>query len=136
MLHTSKGTLKYHNEPYKLILEVDQGIGDFYRSLIPKYMPAKKPLYPTHVTVVRGGKDGLVIEYPIHLEFWGKYEGEEVEYHYDPIVQCGTVYYWLNVFCKRLEDIRVELGMSVNSPYTLPPEGFLKCFHMTIGNKK
>jgi hypothetical protein len=28
------------------------------------------------------------------------------------------------------------LGLPVSSEYTLPPEGFVKCFHMTIGNFK
>lgn len=131
MLYKSEGILRYYGPPYKLIVEVDQGIGDLYRALIPKYMPVNRPMYPAHITVVRSEK-----ETPVILDSWGKHNGERVEFYYDPEVKVGTVYYWLNVFCKRLEEIRVELGMSVDSPYTRPPEGFLKCFHLTIGNSK
>lgn len=131
MLYKSEGMLRYYSPPYKLIVEVDQEIGRLYRSLIPKYMSVNLPMYPTHITVVRSEK-----ETPVILEPWGRYDGEKIEYYYDPEVKIGTVYYWLNVFCRRLEEIRAELGMSVDSIYTKPPEGFLKCFHITIGNSK
>jgi hypothetical protein len=131
-LHESVGTLHYSKDiGYRLVLLVDQGISDFYRSLIPKYYPVNKPMYPAHVTVVRAEK-----ETPIHLEHWGKHEGERVLFKYSPIIGQGKVYYWLNIFCSRLEDVRLELGLPVVSEYTLPPEGFRKCFHCTIGNQK
>ena len=114
---------------YKLIVEADQGISDFYRALIPKYYYAKPQKYPAHISVVRK-------EVPVNLENWGKYEGEKIEFFYQSYIHIGTVYFWLNVFCCRLEEIRLELGLPVDSPYTLPPEGFNKCYHMTIGNKK
>ena len=112
-------------------MEVDPGIADFYRSLIPKWLPVNKTRYDPHVTIVREAK-----EEPVHKEHWGKYEGEKVPFLYSPEVQTGKVYYWMNVFCKRLEDIRIELGLPVVSQYTLPPEGFRKCFHCTIANSK
>jgi len=88
-------------------------------------------MYPPHITVVRVHKEKVP-----NKEYWDKYAGEEIEFSYSPIVHEGSVYYWLNVFCVRLEEIRRELGLSVVSEYTLPPEGFIKCFHMTLGNKK
>lgn len=131
-LCTSTGTLRYSfNDGYKLIVEVDQGISDYYRSLIPKYIVANPPRYPAHITVVRSYK-----ETPTNLEPWGKYEGEKVEFFYDPEIKSGRVFHWLNAFCKRLEDIRLELGLPVVSEYTLPPEGFVKCFHITVANQK
>ena len=39
------------------------------------------------------------------------------------------VYYWLNVYSTRLEDIREELGLK-----RLP--GSFEAFHITIGNNK
>ena len=122
--HT-KGPTQFH----KLIVEIDPNIAAFYRSLIPKWHDWNVPLYPSHISVVR--KE----EIP-NLDLWGKHEGEEVKFLYSPIVQMGKVYFWLNVFCKRLEEIRVELGLPVSSPYTRPPEGFQKCFHTTIANNK
>ncbi len=130
VLHTSTGILRYGSD-YRLVLAADQGIVEFYRSLIPKAYYVQPSRWRAHITVVRTGK-----EVPEILDVWGRYEGEEVEFVYSPEIHEGEVYFWLNVFCKRLEDIRKELGLSVVSRYTLPPEGFTKCFHMTIGNKK
>lgn len=132
ILYKSVGTLHYdrtRNGGYKLVLMVDQEISNYYRALIPKWIYTQPQMYPAHVSVVRK-------EVPINLDAWGKYEGHKVEFFYSPIIHSGKVYYWLNVFCKRLEEIRIELGLPVSSPYTLPPEGFVKAFHTTIGNTK
>ena len=130
MLHKSKGILRY-GENSRLVVEVDRGLADYYRSLIPKWREMQPQMHPPHITVVRTGKE----EVP-NKEFWGKHEGEEIEFFYDPTIKEGTVYYWLNVFSVRLEEIRRELGLPVQSEYTLPPEGYTKCFHMTLANKK
>lgn len=126
----SVGTLRYHNEPLlKLVVDIDQEISNYYRSLLPKYIKPNPQMYGAHISVVRR-------EIPPNMEFWGKYEGEEIEFFYEPGVKFDKVYCWLNVWCNRLEDIRKELGLPVFSKYTIPPEGFLKCFHTTIGNFK
>lgn len=109
-------------------MECDQAIADYYRALIPKYKKPAPQRYGAHVSVVRK-------EIP-DLAAWGRHEGESVEYVYTGTVYFGRVYCWLNVFCTRLEEVRTELGLPVRSEYTLPPEGFTKCFHMTIGNYK
>jgi hypothetical protein len=129
-MFTSTGTIKYYSNPYKLIVEVDQDISEYYRKLIPKYIdqPARQ-MYAAHISVVRN-------EIPPHLSLWGKYEEEEIEFYYDNEVHFGEVYCWLNVWCKRLEEIRLELGLPVSSRFTLPPEGFIRCFHITLGNFK
>lgn len=132
ILFQSIGVLHYsHNDNYgyRLVMDVDQGIADFYRSMLPKWIDRKPQRYGAHVSIVRK-------EVPVNLDVWGKHEGQEIEFSYSNMVQTGIVYFWLNVFCKRLEEIRVELGLPVSSEYTLPPEGFVKCFHMTIGNSK
>jgi hypothetical protein len=115
----------------RLVVEIDKGIADFYRSLIPKWKEVQPQQFPPHITVVRTGK-----EMPVNREHWAKYEGEEITFFYSSVVHEGSVYYWLNVFSVRLEEIRRELGLPVHSEYTLPPEGFVKCFHATLGNKK
>lgn len=129
-MYPSTGILRYHND-FKLIVEVDPSIGNLYRSLIPKYIDFNRPKYNSHITVVRSG-----LEDPPRKEFWGKYEGEEIDFVYDSAIKEGSVYFWLNVYCVRLEEIRVELGLSATSEYTLPPEGFKKVFHCTLANKK
>lgn len=131
MLYESKGVLRYGEADYghKLVVEVEQAIADYYRSLIPKYKTANRQRYGAHISVVRK-------ETPVNLDAWGRREGQEVTFWYEPVIREGTVYWWLNVFCTELEEVRTELGLEVSSPYTVPPEGFFKCFHMTIGNKK
>lgn len=130
---SSVGRLHYSQEDgqYRLVVEVDQGLSDYYRALIPKWMDVNRPRWPAHITVVRPHK-----EIPVALEFWGKYEGELVEFEYQNYLHSGKVYLWLNVFCKRLEEIRIELGLPVSSEFTRPPAGYLKCFHCTIANLK
>lgn len=130
MFHKSTGRLHYKGSD-SLVLIVDQNISDYYRSLIPPWHNVNRPRYGAHVTIVRTGK-----EVPKNTATWRKYHGEKVLFYYEPYIHYGTIYYWLNVFCNRLEDIRVELGLPITSPYKSPPEGFKKYFHVTIANVK
>src|SRR5687767_5811035 len=110
-LHKSVGILRYsfHDDyGYKLIVEVDQNISDYYRSLIPKYHYVQPQKYPAHISVIRH-------EVPVHLEHWGKYEGEEICFCYNPIIRHGKVYWWLDVHSNRLREIRNELGLPDHS---------------------
>ncbi len=88
-------------------------------------------MYTAHISIVRK-------EIPPNNEFWGKYENQEVGFFYSPNVHLSDVYCWLNCFSKRLEEIRVELGLSSISSFPMPEEGkgFDWSFHMTIGNFK
>jgi len=129
-LFQSTGTLQYSKD-WRLVLRVEQDLADYYRSLIPKWMPCQRPRWSAHITVVRQTK-----ETPVHKENWWKYDGDVVDFIYSPFIHQGAVYYWLNVFSKRLEKIRQELGLPFYSQNALPPEGFKKYFHCTIGNLK
>lgn len=124
----SVGTLVYSQDPYKLIVDVDDEIGNYYRSLIPKYFKVKKPMYSSHISVVRN-------EVPPNLNMWGKYQGKEVSFEYEPFIYSDELYYWLNAYSSILEDIRVELGLSNISDITMSPDRKCK-FHITIGNTK
>ena len=126
----STGILQYSTNPYKLIVLIDQNIIDYYRSLFPKYIekPSRQK-YPAHISVVRK-------EIPKNIDLWEKYEGKEIEFFYSPIIQQNNIYYWLNVFSVPLEEIRLELGLVVDSLFFQPPNGFKKTFHITIGNTK
>jgi hypothetical protein len=129
MLYQSTGIIRYHTAPLKLIVEVDPQISSYYRAMIPKWIHTQPQMYRTHISVVRN-------EQPPNMGMWGRHDGEEVEFHYENIVRSGEVYIWLNVFSTRLELLRTELGLLVDSPYTIPPPGFSKCFHITLGNFK
>jgi hypothetical protein len=123
----STGILKYSENPFKLIVEIDQEIGLYYRSQLPKYIRCNRPLYPFHISVIRQKE-------PLN-EFWCKYQSEEVEFVYDPIILSSDIYYWLGVSCDRLKQIRVELGLPELSWLTRSPDGDNE-FHITIGNMK
>jgi len=139
MFFTSSGILRYsQGAPYRLTVEIDHDLGSYYRALMPKHLRIAPGRYPTHITVVRVGKDD-----PKNLEHWGKYEGEKVEFLYEPRVVHGKTYYWLRVLSKRLEEIRLELGLGLersktpsDASYEDPPPGYAKFFHITIANNK
>jgi hypothetical protein len=127
MLFTSSGTLRYEDK--KLVVLADQQLSDYYRSMIPKYYRVQPQKYRAHISVVRK-------ETPPDMSLWGKREGERVEFQYQPYLHNDATYWWLNIFCVHLEEVRRELGLPVSSPYTQPPSGFKKCFHLTVGNTK
>ena len=133
MLHKSQGILEYSDYQndigFKLIVKIDPEISVFYRSLIPKYFCVKPQMYAPHISVVRK-------EHDLNMDYWKRYEGLSVNFEYDNYVHHDEVYWWLNVFSKDLERIRVQLGLPVSSPYTRPPDGFDKAFHITLGNCK
>ena len=122
------GKLKYCDN-FKLIVEVDNDISNFYLSLIPKYtVKPNKQRYDAHITVSRK-------ETPTKLKNWAKYEDKEIAFTYSPDIQTDGIYYWLNVYSEELEDIRLELGLHRRSRLSKPPNGE-KSFHITIGNTK
>lgn len=128
-LYESNGILRY-GKNNRLVVEIDQAIVQYYRSLIPKYKPFQTQLHKPHITIVRTGK-----EVAPNREYWGKREGDKVVFLYSPIVNEGMVYYWLDVYSHELEEIRKELGLSIESEYEIL-EGFNWRFHITLGNKK
>lgn len=127
MLFFSSGVIHYR--PDHLVVDVDQEITRYYRSLLPKTIYLNTQMYSSHISIVRK-------ETPRHPQFWGKYEGQTVGFYYNNVIRNGTLYYWLDVFSIRFEIIRVELGLTVSSPFIEPPPGFLHCFHTTLGNVK
>jgi hypothetical protein len=132
-LFQCSGILRYSQiGGYRLIVEIDAQLGSYYRALLPKYFNVKSSRHPTHITVVRTGRD-----VPSNLSAWGLHEGERVQFFYEPGIHESKTYYWLQILSKRLEEIRTELGLVLDgSAYGKPPEPFIKYFHCTIGNKK
>jgi hypothetical protein len=104
-MYESLGILRY-GPGIRIIVEIDRGIGDFYISLIPKYYNAKSQRYRPHITVVRTDK-----EIPVNMQFWGKYEGQNIKFYYDNNIQTDGVYFWLNVQSDDIAKIRQELGL-------------------------
>ncbi len=127
-MFSTLGTLVYSENPYKLIVQLDNNIGLLYRSLCPKYFNIKPPKYPTHISVVRN-------EIPTRLFIWRKYQNKEISVNYNNYIFNDNIYFWLEAFSKELENIRLELGLENISKYTQSPDKKCK-FHITIGNLK
>lgn len=128
MVFNSKGILRY-GPGIRAIVEVDQGIADLYRKLIPKYNYVQPQMYSAHITVVRTAK-----ETPKNMGVWGKYEGEEIPFTYDNHVYNDATYWYLNVQSDRIGDIREELGLPRFRFGELGADR--KSYHITIGNVK
>lgn len=128
----STGILRYTVEPvvgHKLILEIDEEIKRLYFSLIPKYKDVSPQKYRAHISVIR--KEKL----PVNMEAWGRHEGKEIPFFYVPLHRHGEVYWWIDAFSTELEDIRLELGVGLDSRWQ-PPPGYRHIFHISLGNMK
>lgn len=124
----SYGLLVYSENPHKLIVKVDDEIGRYYRSLIPKYYRVQQPLYDSHISVIRNEKI-------VNLDFWKKYHLLNIYFEYDNYINNYGVYFWLNSKSDILTNIRMELGLSKTSEWSRPPDNSNN-FHITIGNSK
>lgn len=129
-LFKSQAVVKY-GPGIRAIAEIDQNISDYYRSLIPKYFYAKSQAYPAHITIVRTNKEN-----PTNMEYWGKYEGEKINFEYDPIIQRDNKYFWLNAYSEEIGDIREELGLPRFRDDTWYGGEKRNEYHITIGNVK
>lgn len=124
----SRGIIKYDtSDGNRVAVSVEQSIGDYYYSLIPKFYRALKPRWSAHVTVVSP------IDEIINWDKWGIREGQIANFVYDPTIKYENNYWWFNLWSIEMEDIRKELGMSIKSRITIPPPVYSKCFHCTLG---
>lgn len=104
-----------------LVLMADDNIGRYYRSLYHQeffYKPKLiQPIWSSHVSLIRG-------EYVPNLHLWGLNKNKLVEFEYEAGAQSNGEYWWLNVNCPELEDLRVKYGLSKQPKFGL---------HLTIG---
>lgn len=117
----AEGVIRY-GPGIRAIVEVDQGIADFYRSLLPKWIKTTRQRYGAHISFVRH-------ETPPKMEEWNRYEGVVVPYRYSNIIYNDETYYWIHAESGELERIRMELGLPRNRIGR-------DWFHITIGNTK
>jgi hypothetical protein len=118
------GKLLYYPS-WWLIVKVNEDVCRYYRNLIHfqyrslRLNPSK---HGAHITVIAGKYEQPDDE---HKPLWSKYEGERIEFEYSPEIETNNEYFWAKVECKRIEEIRAELG--------LPPK-IKHPWHLTIGN--
>ncbi|WP_394999921.1 hypothetical protein [Acinetobacter sp.] len=129
-MFTSVGKLIY--DPHKtgiriiksadwwMILKTDEGIVEYYKYWIRKYHNVKfeQTIWGSHISVNRGFP-------PPNKTLWGKHTGEEIEFTYsNRIYLANDIFFCVDAYSARLEEIREELGLT-----RLPNYGF----HVTIG---
>ena len=124
----STGYLRYYEDPLKLIVSVDEEICRYYRCSVPPVTKLSKQKYPAHISVVR-----KIV--PPNMSCWRKYQNCRVRFEYEHYVYNDDRYWWLNVFSKELEAIRIELGLRPYGGATMSPNG-AHIFHITVGNTK
>lgn len=123
-LFSSTGKYHYHNR--WLMVDCCEELARYYRSLVHAFSPSitlQPPRHGSHITVIAGKYE------PNHNDrYWKKFDGDLVRFEYDP-EKTGSdgVYFWLPIFCKEFESVRVELGLKPTIP--IP-------WHLTIGNLK
>lgn len=126
--HESHGVLRASFEKglYRLALDVDPGIVEVARALVPRSVRLNRTRFAPHISVVRGPTIGSA---------WGRHDGEVVAFRYSTHVYNDEVYFWLKAESARLREVRVELGLASMDWYCRPPDDD-DCFHCTIGNQK
>ena len=124
MWHKAIGYLSYSIEDIgpKLVLNTDQGIADFYRSIVPKYINVNKPRYSAHISIVRK-------EPKVDMKLWGTKEGQPVEFEYFNELDWDELYIWLPIRSEAIKEIRKELGLA-EYPW------WINGYHLTVGNFK
>lgn len=120
-MFSSVGRVKYHN--HYVTLEIDQGIVDFYYSLIPKAWYAQRQAYRAHITISRLGK-----EEPGRMN-WKYMDGMKVKFVYNPYIYEQKPYFFLKAYSDGIADIRSKLCLP---KYRYPFDSY----HITVGNVK
>jgi hypothetical protein len=113
-----KGTKSFN--PHWALLICDDDIARYYAWHMKKHgvelYPNNKGLWGTHVSSLKG-------EPVLNQELWGKYEGYEVEFHYNHLIRYDNGRHaWVDVYSEDLSKIREELGFAPKYWY-----------HLTIG---
>jgi hypothetical protein len=122
-LFKSSGKLEYRNEGWVTLIP-SSSIGRYYRWWVEKTIHQKTnvPMKGWHITVVAGKYEDCSLH-----PAWKKHENEIIEFEYDHNVVDDFTSYWLTIYSRRLEEIRLELGLY---PFPKFP------FHLTVANLK
>lgn len=124
-----RGGMKNRNNGW-CVIDIDKEITRYYRFWL-KYqyhINLQPPAWDAHISCIRGEKIKPELQY-----LWGKYNNQiiEFEYNHGDIHQCksgrtdieqGGDYYYMNVKCPKIDEIRNEFGLTSGFNY-----------HFTIG---
>lgn len=118
-----------HRTDWWCVVKVNKELTRYYRWWLEyeKHLHLQPPSWDAHISVVRGERPR-----PAFVDGWKKYQGEKVDFTY----QHGSIridrsqrtddkaknaiggeYYFIDVMCPRLDEIRSELGLKVGFNY-------------------
>lgn len=117
MLWSSRGVLDYRKS--SLVLNIDQGLVEYYRSLIPRYKGVSCQAHRAHITLIRSFERCWLCGI-ISGEYNFVYSGE---------ILFSFPYYYLRCWGSELNEIRRSWGLG---DYRF---GY-SSFHITLGNVK
>lgn len=107
-----------------MVLKCDEELVRYYRYLfdrrqygLPPKWPMQPPSWGSHITIVRDEK-------PTKPDLWMSCHGKRVTFTYEPVVRGNDEYWWLQVRCEELLDVREALGLNRFPEFSL---------HLTIG---
>lgn len=119
MWHESVGTIKYDpprpglkkKKDWWAIVKVDREITRYYRWWVKKryWIDLCMPSWDAHISIVRGERPERHL---MHL--WKKYDGHKVTFKYGHDVQQNGQFWFVDVDCPFLLDIRKELNRPTN----------------------
>jgi hypothetical protein len=121
-MFSSTAEIIYKNS-WWAVAEVDREIVRYYSNWVYRRFGLK--LYGSrwspHITIIRG-------EEPPNKDLWGKYDLDNWEFEYDisPHRDRDSVFWWIDVKCERMLDLREELGLPRFPEYN---------FHITVGRE-
>lgn len=132
--HHSIGTIQYdpprgdmqRRTKWWCIAKVDREITRYYRWWLQKekHIILQQPAWDAHISIIRG--EFACADHPA---LWKKHDKQKVEFVYEhgnlkcaPDKNNGGHYYWVDVNCPLMSEIRAEMGL---------PIGWK--FHITIG---
>ena len=130
--HPDVGTLRASLEDglYRVALDVDPGITEVARALLPKSLRFNKPKFPAHISVVRDRELAPGMDVVLR-----RLDGERVAFTYDSFIYADETYFWLRAESPRLRAVRVELGLEPMGWVARPPDQS-DWFHITLANLK
>ena len=128
---------KRTDSPWWLVLNVSESISAYYRWWMEKELNPLKldkgfklnsALWQNHITVL-SGREEINENFQ---QYWKKYNNEIIEFEYLPYVYQTWRFFCIPVKCKKLEDIRKELGLTsfIQRESSVFPDYH---FHLTIG---